>query len=174
MLTETRVGRNNIRTSQKQVQATNRTLFCGELLSGIIRSDGRHITMHGGTAIIAADSIARAFDPQEDSTKLFAEVLKTKRANACGRSKLKCGFHLEGFPSNSMPSKVFLGKGLPPANPQKERLMVSCHRQHRQPQGQMRTPFIASKKLALDEIIFGKNRSKLPIEPFFAESFCRA
>lgn len=82
-LQETRVGRNNIRTSQKQVQATNRTLFCGELLSGIIRSDGRHITMHGGTAIIAADSIARAFDPQEDSTKLFAEVLKTKRANAC-------------------------------------------------------------------------------------------
>ena len=80
---ETRIGKNNFRTSCKQVQATQRSLFCGELLSGIIRADGRHITMHGGTAIIAPDSIARAFDPQDDATGLYREIFQTKRVNAC-------------------------------------------------------------------------------------------
>lgn len=82
-LQETRVGRNNHRTMRQQVAATKRTLFCGDLLAGIIRTDGRHITMHGGTAIIAADSIARPFLPEDDCTGLYPEVLRTKRANAC-------------------------------------------------------------------------------------------
>ena len=82
-LQETRIGRNNFRTSLKQVQATNRSLFCGELLSGIIRSDGRHVTMHGGTAIVAPEAIARAFDPKDDLTNCYAEIFKSKRVNAC-------------------------------------------------------------------------------------------
>ena len=82
-LQETRIGRNNFRSSLKQVQATNRSLFCGELLSGIIRSDGRHVTMHGGTAILAPEAIARAFDPKDDLTDNYAEIFKSKRVNAC-------------------------------------------------------------------------------------------
>lgn len=82
-LQETRIGKNNYRTSCQQVQATRHSLFCSELLSGIIRSDGRHITMHGGTAIIAPDSIARPFEPKDDATNLYKEIFKTKRINAC-------------------------------------------------------------------------------------------
>ena len=60
-LQETRIGKNNIRRATQDVKALNRTLFCGDLLAGIIRSDGAQTTMHGGTAIIASDVYTKPF-----------------------------------------------------------------------------------------------------------------
>lgn len=82
-LQETRIGKNNWQASKKLVEATHKTLFCGELLSGIMRTDGHHITMHGGTAIVANSCFTRAFDPSEDISGKYTQIFSTKRANAC-------------------------------------------------------------------------------------------
>ena len=79
---ETRVGRNNFRTASRDVAATGRTLFCGALLPGIIRADGHHTTMHGGTAVIAPDSITTPFSVDHDVSGLYALSFDSKRANA--------------------------------------------------------------------------------------------
>ena len=82
-LQETRIGKNNFRRATQDVKALHRTLFCGDLLAGIIRSDGAQTTMHGGTAIIASDVYTKPFRPDEDVSGTYAKVFATKRANAC-------------------------------------------------------------------------------------------
>ena len=82
-LQETRIGRNNWKTSQAAVAATHKTLFSGDLLSGILRNDGHHITMHGGTAILASDVFARPFSVLDDASGKYQSLFASKRANAC-------------------------------------------------------------------------------------------
>lgn len=82
-LQETRIGKNNWKTSQAAVAATNKTLFHGDLLAGILRNDGHHITMHGGTAILSSDVIARPFSVDEDASGMYKSLYSSKRANAC-------------------------------------------------------------------------------------------
>ena len=82
-LQETRIGRNNIRSATRDVESIGRSLFPGELLSGIIRSDGHHTTMHGGTAVIACSELTRPCQPTEDVSGRYSDVFRSKRANAC-------------------------------------------------------------------------------------------
>ena len=48
-----------------------------------MRSDGHHVTMHGGTAIVANNNFTRPFDPAEDASGKYTQVFSTKRANTC-------------------------------------------------------------------------------------------
>ena len=82
-LQETRIGRNNHRSAIKEVQSCGKSLFCGELLPGIIRTDGHHTTTHGGTAVIAAETLVSPFLYEQDQTGKYKAVFASKRANAC-------------------------------------------------------------------------------------------
>lgn len=77
-LQETRIGKNNVRTSSKLVQETGRSLFCGQLMSGIIRANGVHTTMPGRTAVVASDIHTRPFLPEHDATGKYKSVFDTK------------------------------------------------------------------------------------------------
>lgn len=81
-LQETRIGKNNIRASTKAVEEVGKSLFYGQLLTGIMRTDGVHTTMHGGTAILAPDTHTRAFTPEDDISGKYAMVFASKRVNA--------------------------------------------------------------------------------------------
>lgn len=81
-LQETRIGKNNVRNSSRMVQETGRHLFCGQLMSGILRANGVHTTMHGGTAVVASDVHTRPFLPEHDATGKYKGVFDSKRANA--------------------------------------------------------------------------------------------
>ena len=79
---ETRIGKNNLRSSRFDVQSTNKELFPGKLLPGILQKNGRHRTAHGGTAIISSPTLTRPFDPKEDATGLYEVLFQTHRCNA--------------------------------------------------------------------------------------------
>ena len=81
-LQETRIGRNNAKTSAAMVQTTGRKLFTGEKLPGIISQKGFSRTPHGGTAILAPEELTIPFSPSDDSSQLYEKVYASKRVNA--------------------------------------------------------------------------------------------
>lgn len=81
-LQETQIGKNNVRASSRAVEEVGKSLFHGQLMSGILRTDGVHTTMHGGTAILAPNTHTRAFLPEDDISGKYAKVFATKRVNA--------------------------------------------------------------------------------------------
>ena len=81
-LQETRVGRNNLRTATKSVEATGRSFFGGGLLPGFIQKTGGSRIAHGGTAILAPPQLATTFDTAADQTGLYGKLFDSNRVHA--------------------------------------------------------------------------------------------
>ena len=81
-LQETRLGKNNLRTVTTQVQSVGRSLIRGELLPGLLMSNGRTRTQHGGTAILGPPELCSPFDPSDDLTGLYTGLFRTQRVVA--------------------------------------------------------------------------------------------
>ena len=81
-LQETRIGKNNHRTSSNAVLQTNRTLFPGALLTGLITENGVQRTPHGGTAILGPQELCQPFHKDHDLTSKYDQLFSSKRCNA--------------------------------------------------------------------------------------------
>ena len=81
-LQETRVGKNNIRTTRKTVDATGKSFFPGALLDGILQKNGKTRVGHGGVATIAAAQTTTPFDPKLDAANVYPKLLATRRVQA--------------------------------------------------------------------------------------------
>ena len=81
-LQETRVGKNNHRTSSFVVESTGRSLFHGGLMPGFIQKNGGSRLAHGGAAILGPKQLVLPFDASSDLTGLYHKIFLTKRAHA--------------------------------------------------------------------------------------------
>lgn len=80
-LQETRVGRNNVRTTRNNIRANGRGFFAGKL-PGILNSQGIQKSSHGGTAILAPEPLTMPFNPAEDCTGLYSKCFESHRVVA--------------------------------------------------------------------------------------------
>ena len=74
--------KSNFRTSTVEANNTGRQLFHGDLLPGLMMSNGRQRTQHGGVAILGSRELTFPFDPKTDATGLYSKLFQTKRAVA--------------------------------------------------------------------------------------------
>ena len=81
-LQETRIGRNNLRSSKSVVSATGRSLYPGALLSGLITEQGSQRIPHGGTAVLGTEGLCKAFRKDQDMTLQYDSLFQSKRCNA--------------------------------------------------------------------------------------------
>ena len=79
---ETRIGKNNVRSSCCDVQALRMQLFHGKLLPGLLQTNGHVRTAHGGTAVIAPAAITAPLLSSQDATGLYQKIFDTHRCNA--------------------------------------------------------------------------------------------
>ena len=79
-LQETRIGKNNVRSSSKDVQACNLKLYHGGLLPGILQSNGIVKSGAGGTAILAYSEFVTPLDPS--SCTIYQSLYASKRVVA--------------------------------------------------------------------------------------------
>ena len=77
---ETRIGKNNFRSARKDVESKGKHLFAGELLPGILQSNGVLKSGWGGTAILASQELVSPLDPK--SCPLYQKLFETKRVVA--------------------------------------------------------------------------------------------
>ena len=77
---ETRVGKNNVRSCSKDVDACGKKLFHGGLLPGILQSNGVVKSGSGGTAILASSEFATPLSPSVCTT--YRSLYESKRVVA--------------------------------------------------------------------------------------------
>lgn len=65
-LKETRVGKTNVRTASKSIEALGRRPVFGELLPGLWHQNGTTKTPCGGTAILGSSVAIQPFEPAHD------------------------------------------------------------------------------------------------------------
>ena len=78
-LQETRIGKNNVRTSTRNIEAVGLRPILGQLLPGLWHANGTTKTPCGGTAILGPDVAITPFEPKHDQTGLFDCLFQTKR-----------------------------------------------------------------------------------------------
>ena len=78
-LQETRVGKNNARSTMKNFQTKGWTPCLGDLLPFCWHKGKSSQTPCGGTLVAAPDSLIQPFCVQQDHTGLFLKLFKTKR-----------------------------------------------------------------------------------------------
>ena len=81
-LQETRIGKNNARTSTKNIEAVGLKPILGQLLPGLWHANGATKTPCGGTAILGADCLITPFEVTHDQTGLFQQLFNSKRVAA--------------------------------------------------------------------------------------------
>ena len=81
-LQETRIGKNNVRTSTKNIEAVGLKPVLGQLLPGLWHANGTTKTPCGGTAILGADCLITPFEVSQDQTGLFQRLFDSKRIAA--------------------------------------------------------------------------------------------
>ena len=81
-LQETRVGRNNVRTTRKTVEAVGKGFFPGTLLDGLLQKNGKTRVSHGGVAVVAPPQTTLPFESASDVTGTYPRLLATKRVHA--------------------------------------------------------------------------------------------
>lgn len=81
-LQETRVGKTNHKTTQKNVEMLGLRPVFGDLLPGHWHQNGTTKTPCGGTAILGSSVCIEPFMPEHDQTGLYCDMFKTKRVVA--------------------------------------------------------------------------------------------
>ena len=77
---ETRIGKNNVRSCSKDVEACGKKLFHGSLLPGILQSNGVVKSGSGGTAILACGELATPLSTE--SCTIYRSLYESKRVVA--------------------------------------------------------------------------------------------
>ena len=78
-LQETRIGKNNVRTSVRNIEAVGLRPILGQLLPGLWHANGTTKAPCGGTAILGSDTAITPFEMHHDQTGLFNGLFQTKR-----------------------------------------------------------------------------------------------
>lgn len=78
-LQETRVGKNNFKTSSLAARNTGFHPIFGDLLPGFIQRTGRAQTPCGGVAVLGPPGATKPFDISDDATTIYSCLVKTKR-----------------------------------------------------------------------------------------------
>ena len=81
-LQETRIGKNNVPTSTKNIEAVGLRSILGQLLPGLWHANGTTKTPCGGTAVLGADCLITPFEFAHDPTGLYQQLFYTKRVAA--------------------------------------------------------------------------------------------
>lgn len=76
---ETRLTAVNIQECQRRAKECNKAIFAGTLLQEKRDKNGVFKTPHGGTAIVANDSLCRPFVEADDATGIWATLAKQTR-----------------------------------------------------------------------------------------------